>query len=178
MRKDKKKLIELNQVDELSSLTFNQHMDNSSEQGYTEPLSNEEELSVVRQLLSTRNPQWFNFLRQYFQHYPMLNESTVLLIDSALTDSNITDLLVANMQRYGCDPEQATKLCQAFLTNNTIFPDLLSIICKTSRIHSQSVKMLLERLENREREKHPDCQNPQYVELYEKSITEYRNFRS
>ena len=176
MRKDKKKLIEQNQVDELSSLVFNQHMDNSSEQGYTEPLSNEEELSAIRQLLASRNPQWFCFLHQYIQHYPLLNESVSLLVDSSFTDAGITALLTDNMQRYGCDPEQATRLCQALLTN-TLNPDLVCLICKSSRISSQSVKILLERLENRERDKNPDCQSPKYVELYEKSITEYRNIR-
>ena len=177
MRKDKKKLIELDQVDELSSLIFNQHMDNSSEQGYTEPLSNDEELLVIRQLLATRNPKWFCFVRQYLQHYPMLNESVSLLADSSFTDADISALLADNMRRYGCDPRQATKLCQILLANSTTNPDLVNLICKSSRISSQSVKTLLERLEDRERDKNPDCQFPKYVELYEKSIKEYRNFR-
>lgn len=177
MKQDKRKLIESNQVSELSSLVFNQHFDNSCTQGFTDPLDFEEEVLAVQQMLKERSSEWYEFMHTYMQHYPLSNQAANLLASSVLEDAFIASLLKESMLHYGCFPEQAEKICSIFIAELPTDTEIINIMCDTSRVNNPSVRILLERLETRMHEKYPDSELPQYVERYDKSIKAYINTR-
>ena len=168
-------LIEQNDVCGLSKVIFNQHYDHSSKQGYTCPLGAKNEVLAVKQMLQTQSADWFKFLSRYQQHYPLSALAEDELADNAAENVQARELLLAGMKQYGCTPALATHLCRFFMTAQTDGSELIAAVCTNSRIRSLEVRALLERLADREHTACPDKNPPQYLELYDKSINDYRN---
>ncbi len=172
-----KKLIEQNQVSELSALVFNQHFDNSSTNGYTYPLGAEDEALVVKQMLLTQSSDWYNFVKRYLQHYPLSNQADELLADNAAENPFARKLLVFSIKKYGCHPAVAERLCKYLLTAKADGSELINVICLNSHLQSPEVRVLLERLADREHACCPEKATPQYAAIYDKTISDYHSAR-
>ena len=174
---DFKKLIEQNQVSELSALVFNQHFDNSSQDGYTCPLSAKNEVLAVTQMLQTHSAEWYDFLARYLEHYPLSPEADDILADNAAEDSQACELLLLGMNKFGCPPVLGEHLCRYFLATQADGQRLILSVCNNSRIRSSEVRTFLERLADREHASCPEENPPQYVELYDKAVSTYHSTR-
>lgn len=106
-------LIEENKVNDLTSLVFNQKLNQNSPGSFTELLTEPEENAVIQKMLDSHpNSAWRDFAAEYFKHYPPCN-STVDLMLANLNLVVARDLLKQIIKRYSIMEYQALTLCQA-----------------------------------------------------------------
>ena len=167
MDRTRTELIKAEQIAELSDGVFNQHFDNSSAQGFTFPLLEEEELAIVRQMLVSETPaEWVNFLQNYISHYALFNSSAELLIEN-ISNPSAQEVIIILFENAGTTVAQADKICRSFLQKDAkVLPEVMIALCDHARNNDKNLLLLLDKVEEKFKEEYSDQPAPQYAARY------------
>ncbi|MBR1840512.1 MAG: hypothetical protein IJ778_00080 [Alphaproteobacteria bacterium] len=173
---EKMDLIRKELIAQLSDSVFNQHFDHSSEQGFTDSLTEEEELAIVKQMLvSATAPEWLNFLQNYIKHYALFNSSVDLLIDNS-ENPVVREALVNFFECSGPTVAQTEKVCRYFLRKDAeVYPEVMVALCDHARSNDKNIAMLLDQVEDKFKEEHSNQPAPQYSTRYVASVSSRRS---
>lgn len=133
-----KNLIEENRVVQLRQHIFNQKLEVDSPETYTCSLSSENEVNAVKQFISTGSLAWYDFLKEYIEHYPLSTEAFILLAQH-ITETKEWYLVVKHLQKYGANEKESLTLFQSLKAGDFKDKNLLRILCEYSRIFYQSL---------------------------------------
>ena len=173
---EKTELIKADLIAKLSDGVFGQHFDHSSEQGFTDSLTEDEEVAVVKQMLvSATAPEWLNFLQNYIKHYALFNSSVDLLIEN-IANPIAREALVNFFECSGPTVAQTDKVCRYFLRKDAeVYPEVMVALCDHARSNDKSVTMLLDQVEDKFKEEHSNQPAPQYSTRYIASVSTRRS---
>lgn len=143
-----KKLIEENRVELLRQCIFNQKLDVDSLKTYTCSLSFENEVNVVKQLIVTDNVAWYDFLKEYINHYPLSTEAVILLTQH-LANAKERLLLLEHLKKYGVNEKESLTIFQSLKTGEFKDEALLSALCDYSRVFYQPLFNSLDLLDEK-----------------------------
>lgn len=143
-----KNLIEENRVAQLRQHIFNQKLEVNSSETYTCSLSSENEINAVKQLISTGYLEWYDFLKEYIEHYPLSTEAFILLAQH-LTEAKERLLVIEHLQKYGANEKESLTLFQSLKAGDFKDENLLRILCEHSRIFYQSLFNQLDLIDER-----------------------------
>ena len=166
-------LINDGNIDLLSAAVFNQKLDETSSSGFTQVLSDEEEVAVVKRLLSAEDaPAWDEFLTRYTSCYPLSNPAIRLLLH-ALDNPLARKQLIQDFSRYGHTPEAGLFICNlVYKSGLDDYAELLETMCNNTRFYDQEVDRFLERIDDRCREANRDAQ---FAKTYKTTAENYHN---
>ena len=168
-------LIMENKVSELTKMVFNQKLTAGAKSSFVEPLSEEEENSVLKQLFAADNnirEEWLVFVKEYLQHYPGFISTDRILVNN-LANSDAVYLIVISVSRYGYTNEIGSKICDyAATADEETQVKLLSLLCENGRIFYADIHDKLESIDMRRKEKNlPDLD---FAKSYIQGISSYR----
>lgn len=165
-------LIEAELIARLSDSVFNQHFDNSSEQGFTDSLTEEEELAIVKKMLvSATAPEWINFLQNYIKHYALFNGSVDVLIEN-IANPAAREVLITLFENSGPTVVQADKVCRSFLHKGAqVMPEVMIALCDHARSNDKNLILLLDQVEDKFKEEYSNQPAPQYSARYIASVS-------
>ena len=127
------KLIEENKVSDLSSLVFNQKLSPTSTSTFTDVLSEEEEIAVVKKLLSDNTGEWKKFIAAYFEHYAPFNSAVNIMLEN-VQSAVVREVLKPIIADSGLLPDQARKLYEAVKASKSLaLFDLLKEYCQNPK---------------------------------------------
>lgn len=173
---EKTDLIKTELIAKLSDGIFGQHYDHSSEKGFTEPLTEKEELAVVQQMLISETPtEWLNFLQNYIKHYALFNSAAEVLIEN-ISNPVARETLVTLFENSGATVPQADKVCRGFLHKGAeVFPEVMIALCDHARSNDKNLMLLLDQVEDKFKEEHSNQPAPQYSTRYIASVSTRRS---
>lgn len=178
MKKNFLKLIENEQIAELSAQVFNQKLSESGNGTYTEVLSEDEETAFMDKLLSKDGLEaepWLKFLNDYSEHYPVCNQAIDLLLNS-LDKSQAMPLLVTLLNKYSYNEQQGLKVCDIVLKGNSYKEnlDLLQTMTGCGRFFSDEIYKRLEVVDARIRDA-GYAEQAVFAESYRQAVENYKN---
>ncbi len=164
-------IIRSGRVVELSAAVFGQTLSGSTDT-YAYAFSPEEEIELVRRLLSDENPnEWLMWMAEYRKHYILSKPAVNMLIEN-LQSEIAEKALVAEFTRYSYTEEQAMKICRKALAAGAgTYRQLIETVCTCCRIYYSDLPLVLRRLDERDKD---EDRAPHYADIYERAIRKYR----
>jgi hypothetical protein len=165
------KLIEQNNVSDLSALVFNRKLTPKSKGTFTDVLNETEEKAVVKQLIDTNyQKEWRVFILEYFKHYTPFNSSVDILLDNA-EQASVHEILKSIISKSGLRTYQAEQLCRLVSKEqSSICFHLLEAYCRNPHsLHIDSGVHLALLTIDEKRASHGGNQ-ASLAELYKKSV--------
>lgn len=164
-------IIRNGRVVELSAAVFGKTLINGSDT-YADFLDDNEEVELVQRLISDDKPEeWLGWMREYRKHYPLGNKAVSMLIENLQSES-AEKALIEEFDRYSYTEEHAVKICRKALSAEAgKYKKLIAAICTDVRIFSDSLPLMLLRLDERDKDEEVA---PKYAETYQRSLRKYR----
>lgn len=159
-------MIFADKIGDLAETTFAQKTSVDSAAVYTEPLTKEEEVAVVTQMIKgQKREEWKKFLEQYLLHYELSNDAVKGMLSHP---EQCLDILLILYDKHSSSPTQLCFFCKEIQEKGiTSTADrLLNIMISKSLYHDDLANALLSQIDSKA--------ETNYAELYAQALHENR----